>query len=105
MKSKFWVRDLYGSQAPYESEEQLRELLAQLSRAEAEHPDVSLSHASGWGLSFFNGYCVYENVEAEVPGPRHLRCTAPAEMMEIARMLLAEAFEDLEALPWKPGYQ
>ena len=84
--------------------ESIDALLAELSMADDEHPDVSLSHESGWTLSLSaNGYLVWENTET-LEGPWHQR----VEGTEAKRLLVLLAAGDLAAVAgqsWISGYR
>ena len=68
-----------------------------------EHPDVALSHESGWTRSALpNGLFIWENVEPDAE-PRHRVLTT---RRELRRLWLALADGDLgavEAFDWYPG--
>lgn len=83
--------------------ERLNDLLDELSLTDKEHPDVCVSHESGWALILFkSGIAVLEDVEEGEPmhlGPLDRPSTLSA-MTEIA----AGKIEALRARPWRPGY-
>lgn len=80
-------------------------VLAELDGAkDDEHPDVALSHESGWTLSAFpSGLVFFENVE-EDEAPRHLAGVSREGVRELWAALMAEDFAALERQPWQPGY-
>lgn len=86
-----------GAMTPYVARDDVEDLLAELdAEADSEHPDVSVTHESGWTLSAFQtGLVVWENVEAEDP-PEHRHglardevrrlfvCVAEGDMAQVA---------------------
>lgn len=69
-----------------------------------EHPDVSIEHESGWGLSAFqSGLLVWENVEGDVE-PRHMPSVPRDRVRELFRRVAAGDLEAVESEPWLPGY-
>jgi hypothetical protein len=69
-----------------------------------EHPDVALSHESGWTLSAFpSGLVIFENVEGD-DAPRHLAGMSRKTVHELWSALMAEDFAALEQQPWRPGH-
>src|SRR5262245_51203859 len=68
-----------------------------------EHPDVALSHESGWTLSAFaSGLVVSENVEADDP-PRRLTEVRREQVRELWLALAVGDFEAIEQQPWQPA--
>ena len=69
-----------------------------------EHPNVSISHESGWGLSAFqSGAVVWENVEGD-DEPRHMSAVPRDRVRELFRRLAVGDIDAVEAEPWLPGY-
>ena len=87
------------SSAPFEA---LDALLDELDYVDDEHPDVAVSHESGWGLSAFpSGRLIYENVEDLAQQPRQIVVDRRV-MKELFRSLAAGDLERLEAETWQP---
>ncbi|MFD6329540.1 hypothetical protein ACFWGI_08255 [Streptomyces niveus] len=64
------IRDNMGETLDEPDETRIREILAELSNADEEHPDVSLKHESGWALSVFpDKFVRWENAEPDQPKP------------------------------------
>lgn len=79
-------------------------VLAELDEpVDDEHPDVSLTHESGWCLSAFpSGLLVWEHLDENAP--RHMH-DVPRET--VRRLWLALAVGDLATIErehWAPGY-
>ncbi|MGH9151742.1 MAG: hypothetical protein ACRD03_04995 [Acidimicrobiales bacterium] len=79
-------------------------MVEELASPDVEHPDVAVTHDSGWTLSAFaGGRVVWENVE-EGGEPRHrVRVEGP----EVVRLFEALAVGDVAAVDaeaWQPGY-
>jgi hypothetical protein len=69
-----------------------------------EHPDVALSHESGWTLSAFTtGLLVWENVE-DGDDPRHLPSVDRSEVRTLWAALAEGDLAKVEAQPWQSGY-
>ncbi len=69
-----------------------------------EHPDVALTHETGWSLSAFpSGLVVWENVE-EGNAPGHRRSVERAELRQMWRLLAAGDVEAVKQRGWLPGY-
>ena len=82
----------------------MRQLLGSLVAEDPEHPDVSLSHESGWSLSAHHGgLIVFENVETG-EGPWHMRSVPASRVLEYWRALAAGNHEALLSLAWADGY-
>lgn len=79
-------------------------LLRSLSAVDPDHPDVSLTHESGWCSSVFqSGLIVLENVESG-EGPWHMHLPSPEHALELWRLLAHGEIHVLQAQPWVPGY-
>jgi len=84
---------------PFDSVEAL---LDELDDIDAEHPDVALSHESGWGLSAFpSGRLLYENVEDLTVEPRQMVLDRDL-VKDLFRALAIGDLERLEAENWQP---
>lgn len=79
-------------------------LLSSLAAPDREHPDVSLSHESGWCLSVFgSGLVVLENVESS-EGPWHMMPSSPQYSLNLWRLLSGGQVTEIRSHPWVPGY-
>lgn len=71
---------------------------------DAEHPDVSVTHESGWALSAFpSGLLVWENIDSDGPGAHR----ASVDRIEVRRLFGLLARDDVGAVAsfgWEPGY-
>jgi hypothetical protein len=99
----YFVQTRWGGSERAPTVERLREILTELERPDPEHPDVWLTHESGWTLSVYeSGLLVWENPESTVE-PRHQidvpRETALAMWLELARGDVAA----LERRSWRTG--
>jgi len=82
----------------------MAEVLLELSAADAEHPDVSLTHESGGSISVFrSGLAVFENVETG-EGPWHIRHASNTTTLELWQLLAAGRISELQGQPWVSGY-
>jgi hypothetical protein len=87
------------------NDEAIDRILAELDGPlDDEHPDVSIVHETGWGLSAFqSGLLIWENVEDD-DEPRHMRPVPRAVVRDLFRLVAAGDLDALEAEPWQPGY-
>jgi hypothetical protein len=100
----FWVTDRCGGDEREPSVGRLREVLAELEYDDPEHPDVSLTHESGWSLSASgSGLLVWENVETDAP-PRHMRDVPRERVLQLWLRLARGWIDEIEREPWQPGY-
>ena len=86
--------------------EMQRALLAELNEAgDADHPDVSLIHDSGWCLTYHkNGNLVLENLgddEDEEGTVRILRTVDPERVLELWSRLARGQVRALFSEPWE----
>ena len=82
----------------------LRELLQSLDIDDKEHPDVALTHESGWCLSAFpSGLLVWENDETN-SGPRHMKAVPREEVLRLWLELAQGDIATIESESWKSGY-
>lgn len=101
----FYIRHLMGNGESSPPLDRLPALLDELENAEDEHPDVSLTHESGWGLSVFaSGLVIFENVE-EGNDPRHRRRCKRSEILTMFEELARGDLAALNARRWRPGYK
>ncbi len=79
-------------------------LLSSLVMPDPEHPDVSLSHESGWCASVFSsGLVVLENVETG-EGPWHMQLPSPQHALDLWLLLSDGQIAAIQSHPWVPGY-
>jgi len=84
--------------------EEMAALLESLRLAGSEHPDVFLTHESGWSISAFRSGIVWlENVETG-DGPWHMRGLSFDSILELWGKLAEGRIESLRSLAWVPGY-
>lgn len=84
----------------------IRKVLAELDEPEdPEHPDVFISHSSGWCLSAFqSGLLVWENDEDEAGGPFHMRGVSRSVAEGLFRAVAGDDLDAVRGQPWLPGY-
>jgi hypothetical protein len=69
-----------------------------------EHPDVALSHESGWTLSVFPSMrVIWENVE-EDGEPGHLEALDRSTVEGLLAALAAGRIAEVGSAGWRPGY-
>ena len=83
----------------------LRGLVAELDeRGDSEHPDVSVTHESGWSLSAFSsGRLMWENVEADT-AVGHRVAVDRDEVLRLFRLLASDDVDAVASSGWDPGY-
>ena len=100
----FHATDRWGAAIRRPSEHQMRELLDSLAIVDIEHPDVSLTHESGWSLSAFSsGLLAWENIEGD-DSPRHMNGVTRERMLTLWRALAAGNLSQVEQDDWHAGY-
>ena len=100
----FFAYDQMGSIIRSPTEVQMEDLLLSLATGDPEHPDVGISHSSGWSLSAFpNGLVVFENVLTQEL-PRHMQPVPAAQTLKLWIELAAGNYQHLLTLPWAAGY-
>ena len=81
----------------------MRELLCSLEGKDEEHPDVSLTHGSGWTLSVHaGGLVVWENIETD-EGAMHTHVSLE-RALAMWQLLAQGRVDEVGALGWLPGY-
>lgn len=79
-------------------------LVDELDRDDPEHPDVAVSHESGWTLSAYPGGLIsWENVEQDGE-PRHMRHVSRERLIELFTEVALGHLETLEREAWAAGY-
>lgn len=72
--------------------------------ADAEHPDVSITHESQWSLGIMmGGRVIWENVEG-AGDPKHLDGLSREEILRLMRLVAAGDLDSVHSQPWLPGY-
>jgi hypothetical protein len=101
----FYSTNRWGAMEREPSVEYLRNLLQSLDIADHEHPDVSLTHETGWALSAFSsGLVLFENVEGEDNSARHMK-NVPRDKVLLLWIKLAQGeLAEVEAEPWLLGH-
>jgi hypothetical protein len=85
------------------SEGALDALLDELEAADAEHPDVAVTHESEWCLNVFRtGLVVWENVEEGEP--RHMEGVTRQEAQRLLALVARGELVEVERQNWQPGY-
>lgn len=98
------LQHLDGSSSQDSSDAALVELLAEVAQIDDEHPDVAVTHESGWTLlAFERGSVVWENVESDEQ-PRHMTGAPRAKILQLWAQLREGNLEAIEAEPWIRGY-
>lgn len=83
----------------------LDRLVAELDAPyDAEHPEVSVTHESGWALSAFpNGLVLWERVDGDGP-VTHLPMVERIEVRRLFGLLARDDVDAVASLSWEPGY-
>ncbi|MFI6015889.1 hypothetical protein ACIBAG_45215 [Streptomyces sp. NPDC051243] len=98
----YFMYDVMGSAVDEPSPETMRQVLDGLANADDEHPDVSLSHESGWCLSAFrSGLLIWENPEDNSAAPGEMREVTREETLRLFGLLAVGDLASVEALPWQ----
>lgn len=99
----YWVNHLMGNseELPLDA---LPSLYAELSEADGEHTDVSVTHETEWCLSAFgSGLLVWENVAGEGE-PKYMSSVPREKVLELWRKLADGNIAEIDQEPWQPGY-
>ncbi|MFF8955495.1 hypothetical protein [Streptomyces sp. NPDC014894] len=98
----YFMYDVMGGTVDEHDPEAMRRVLDGLASADDEHPDVSLSHESGWCLSAFrSGLLIWENIEDGSVAPVEMIKVTREEILRLFRLLAAGDIASVEALPWQ----
>lgn len=94
-----------GAQTFFGDGKDIDALVNELADApDAEHPEVSVAHDSGWTLSAFTtGRLVWENVELD-DQPRHALAAGPEEIRRLFGLVARGLIAEVDNWDWKPGY-
>jgi|SRR3954462_12430517 len=94
--------DVMGRTVDEPHPETMRRVLDGLAEADDEHPDVSLTHESGWCLSAFQGgLLIWENPDDNSQAPGEMHEVAREEVLRLFGLLAAGDIASVEALPWQ----
>ncbi|MFF3606903.1 hypothetical protein [Streptomyces sp. NPDC002463] len=98
----YFMYDVMGGTVDEPDPETMRGVLDGLSQADDEHPDVSLTHESGWCLSAFgDGLLVWENPDEDSVAPGEMRDVAREEILRLFGLLAAGDIASVEVLSWQ----
>lgn len=82
----------------------MSQLLEELDAHDTEHPDVSLTHESGWSLSVYaSGLVVLENAEDD-EGPFHMEALSRTAALRLWELLAEGSLDALRTDDWIAGY-
>ncbi|MEV0188161.1 hypothetical protein AB0I39_06435 [Kitasatospora purpeofusca] len=98
----YFMYDVMGVAVDEPAPEAMSRVLDGLVNADDEHPDVSLSHESGWCLSAFRGgLLIWEDTESDSVAPGEIREVGREEVLRLFGLLAAGDIASVEALPWR----
>ncbi|KOX26603.1 MULTISPECIES: hypothetical protein [Streptomyces] len=98
----YFMYDVMGGTVDEPDSETMKRVLDGLAQADDEHPDVSLTHESGWSLSAFgDGLLVWENPDEDSMAPGEMRDVAREEVLRLFGLLAAGDIASVEALSWQ----
>jgi hypothetical protein len=84
--------------------DRMRALVRELDVDDPEHPDVAVSHESGWTLSAYpDGLVVWESVGEDYE-PRHTRNVPRQRLVELFLAVAQGEFAIVEQEAWRTGY-
>ncbi|MGH3312416.1 MAG: hypothetical protein ACRDP3_17820 [Streptomyces sp.] len=100
----YFMNDVMGGVVDQPDETQIRDILAELTNADDEHPDISLVHESGWSLSVFRDKVLtWENVEDPAIAPRETSLTSWDDvvdlLLELAHGHITEVDRTISRMP------
>ncbi len=100
----YFAYDRMGSTVTSPDDAAMSLLLGSLAAPDPEHPDVSLTHESGWCLGVFGGgLVILENVETG-EGPWHMQLPSPQHSLTFWRLLSLGEIAAIRSHPWVLGY-
>ncbi|MEJ2229499.1 MAG: hypothetical protein P8Y67_15070 [Alphaproteobacteria bacterium] len=101
----YFAHDRFGNMIPWPTTAQLEQLLASLDwGGKHEHPDVSVTHETGWCVSVFqNGVTVLENVQTN-EGPWHILGATSDYILSLWHLLAEGNIDTVRSGDWQPGY-
>ena len=98
----YFMYDVMGGTVDEPDPETMGRVLDGLADADDEHPDVSLSHESGWCVSAFrDGLLVGEKPDDDSVPPGEIREVTREETLRIFGLLASGDIASVEALPWR----
>jgi hypothetical protein len=98
----YFVETRWGGSEDSPSVERMKEILAELDKSDAEHPDTWLTHESGWTLSAHEtGLLVWDHEEAA--RTRHMRDVPRSHVLDLWTKLSAGLVDEIEREPWCSG--
>ncbi len=99
------AQDRFGNTLHNPTQAQMEQLLASFSwGGDADHPEVSLFHESGWRLKYYqSGLLLLENASVD-NGPWHMRGLSREVVLEMWLWLANGELEKVGAAEWLPGY-
>ena len=100
----YWANHLMGNSEHEVSFDSLPSLYDELTMADEEHTDVSLTHESEWCLSAFkSGLVVWENVAGEGE-PKHMKNIPKEKIISLWQELAKGNISEVDKEQWSPGY-
>ena len=100
----YWVNHLMGNSDVAYPIESLTDLYAELSNADKEHTDVSLTHETEWCLSAFSsGLLVWENVAGDGE-PKHMHNVPKEKVIHLWSLLAQGSVSEINNENWLAGY-
>ncbi|MFF9098852.1 hypothetical protein ACF1AX_37795 [Streptomyces sp. NPDC014802] len=98
----YFMYDVMGGTVDEPDPETMRRVLDGLVQADDEHPDVSLTHESGWSLSAFgDGLLVWENPDEDSMAPGEMRDVSREGVLRLFGLLASGDIASVEALSWQ----
>lgn len=98
----YLMYDVMGGAVDEPDPETIGRVLDGLATADDEHPDVSLSHESGWCVSAFRGgLLVWENPDDDSVAPGQMREVTREETLRIFGLLASGDITSVQRLPWQ----
>ncbi|MFI9206308.1 hypothetical protein [Streptomyces sp. NPDC053048] len=96
------MTDLSGASVEEPDEATMRTILDTLADADDEHPDVSLTHESGWSLSAFPSgellWLLWENLDEADTTPRQIAGVPQDEVLRLFGLLATGDTAEIDRL-------
>ncbi|WP_282608480.1 hypothetical protein [Pelagibius sp. Alg239-R121] len=100
----YFVNHLMGNASVEFSLDSLPSLYEELSKADGEHSDVSLTHESEWCLAAFSsGLVTWENLAGEGE-PKHMRDVPQDKVLALWSLLSEGKVSEIDSENWLAGY-